>query len=288
VKPEEPPGPPPYELPEEIAKLPPLDAAQLERVKEVYSKTDPGAWGFEASPAQVTAVLNDLKLVVDDKASKMYLERAFPGRDLSWGLKQKDCEILYQVALDALPLQSLPAKIEKASLEDVHTQEGKLRKVFSSYAGPSGAVKVEDVPAVLAGIGVTDSETYTPRFVNKFTSSKGPGPVKFPEIVDLCNATVDHMLTTSPSPASASSKQLRSRASSLARKGADLKSCAMTYSSTAPFGGKSLGGSLAKPTPGLRRKNSFVDFAAAGSSVVLSCSGKPMPRSSSTGALRRY
>jgi len=291
---EEPAGPPPYDLPEAIQKLPPLDDAQKEKVMTVYSKCDPEGYGLVASPAQISQVLTDLGLVVDDQAAKTYLERAFPERDLSWGLRSPDCEVLFQVALDALPLQSLPAKrgtsSETVTMADMRGQEDRLRQVFQNYAGPSGTVATQDVPAVLAGIGVVDASSYTPRFVNEFNAGRKPGPVRFPEIVDLCNATVDHMLDTSTSSLhSSSSKTLRKRASSVAKLGKSVHSCSMTYASTAPFGGPALGSSISKPSPTAAKRKVVPltpEWAVRGG-AGLQCTGRPLSRSSSAGKIVR-
>lgn len=206
----QPEGPPPYEPPAAVQQLAPLSDEQKALVAEVFAKMDEPGWGLDARPATVVTFLKDLFLIADDKATKTYLDKAFPGRDLTWGLRLPECEALYQVALAAQPLSTATVKrsISAASLPvlkvgDVHGQELVLRHLFEKHAGKCGSLTLNKVEDFLSDTGVMDVAGYTPRFLDNFQEKrKGGAAVRFPEVLELFNSTMPRMLRSSTSLAS--------------------------------------------------------------------------------------
>jgi len=200
---DEPTGPKPKQLSDELKSLPALDEAAKQRAAEVYAKYDPKGVGMIESTAKcVSALLQDLCLVVDERCAKGFIERAFVEPDLSWGFSLEDCEILYRLALASQPLWCKPLVRTKSAAEisgsEMRGQEERLREVFGKRAGARGAVDATQVGGLLGDIGLMDHAAYTPRFLDGFLEKRKPGPVRFPEVVDLCNATMDHMLLRAP------------------------------------------------------------------------------------------
>ncbi|CAE8722061.1 unnamed protein product, partial [Polarella glacialis] len=149
----------------------------------------------------VAKLLQDLFLVVDRKAAETYIERAFPGRDLTPGMKLADCEVLYQVALQAQPLwtDALTRSASAAALtaNDVHSHEDQVRQVFNRHADKSGKLSLQKVGQFLSDTGVMDSAAYTPRFLDEFQVKHKLGSVSFPEVIGLCNTAFVHTLKKS-------------------------------------------------------------------------------------------
>lgn len=206
----EPEGPAPYVPPAAVQRLAQLTDEPKALVAEIFAKMDEPGWGVDARPAVVVNFLKDLFLIADDKATKAYLEKAFPGRDLTWGLKLPECEALYQVALAAQPLSTATVRrsISAASLPafkvaDVHGQELGLRDVFEQHAGKCGSLSLNKVGDFLSATGVMDVAGYTPRLLDNFQQKrKGSAGVRFPEVVELCNSAMVRMLRQSSSLAS--------------------------------------------------------------------------------------
>eukprot|EP00929_Paragymnodinium_shiwhaense_P100606 TRINITY_DN6306_c0_g1_i1.p1 TRINITY_DN6306_c0_g1~~TRINITY_DN6306_c0_g1_i1.p1 ORF type:complete len:943 (-),score=313.65 TRINITY_DN6306_c0_g1_i1:182-2773(-) len=283
---EEPSGPAPYTLPEEIQNLKPLDVMQEEAVNLVYSTFDEKELGFiDQSLTTVVNLLQDLCCVVDERAAKMYLERAFPGRDLSWGLQLEDCKVLYQVALDAQPLWSKPLSksASKAKLrgEDMQGQEDRLRTVFGKHADGKGAMEPQKLQLMLSDMGLMDPKGYSPGYLDSFLSNRADVPVRFPEVVGLCNVTMDDMLGKAPASSVKNTlfESLRMNDELLMRKGwgPSLKPLGASRSTSFLLGDEAAG----SPALALRKKKrDAVDFAAKGRAVLAS-SGTSLGRSSS-------
>jgi len=272
----------PYVLTEAVSALPALGGEAKAKVATAFAKYDAKGMGFDAKAGTVASLLRDLDLVVDDKAASKYMETAFAGNDLSCGFLLTDCEVLYQVALDAQPLWSKAlsksASMGSLSATDMRAQETRLRKLFGKHADSSGAINLERVGPLLKDIGFMDTAAYTPRYLDTFMLNHRAGPVQFPEVVGLCNAAMHHMLMSTPSPATAAlSLSLSDSAEQLARKGCRLPPIQM---------GRLGAGISGSPAIALRRKRTGeprINMAAPGK--VLPRSQMKLGGSASTGRL---
>eukprot|EP00440_Ansanella_granifera_P003519 gb/GFBE01003818.1/.p1 GENE.gb/GFBE01003818.1/~~gb/GFBE01003818.1/.p1 ORF type:complete len:1032 (+),score=325.18 gb/GFBE01003818.1/:1-3096(+) len=188
----------PYVIPAEIQQLPQLSETEKARFADVFEKYNESNWGFDCCAANVAKMMQDLFLVVDQQAAQKYIDRAFPGRDLSVGLKQEDGEVLYRVALNAQPLWTKPlmksASAATITVKDVLEQETAMREVFARRAGAGGTLKSQEVGNFLSDMGVMDGAAYTPRLLDTFHDKRKPGPVIFPEVVGLCNVAMSRAL----------------------------------------------------------------------------------------------
>lgn len=146
----------------------------------------------------VSKLLQEVYLVVDEIAAHKYIDRAFPKRDLSMGLNETDCEALYKVALQAQvwsrPLARKRSQ-EIGTVRDMQEQERSLRQVFARQAGSGdGVINEKEVARFLLDTGVTDNAGYTPRILDKFHANRKSGPVRFPEVAELCNTAISRVL----------------------------------------------------------------------------------------------
>eukprot|EP00930_Biecheleria_cincta_P096982 TRINITY_DN88742_c0_g1_i1.p1 TRINITY_DN88742_c0_g1~~TRINITY_DN88742_c0_g1_i1.p1 ORF type:complete len:493 (-),score=78.55 TRINITY_DN88742_c0_g1_i1:16-1296(-) len=200
-----------------MATRPPLNVEQKALLDQVFAKMDEPGWGIDATPSSVMRFLAELYMVSDEQTTRKYLDilqAAYPDRNIRSSLQFPVCEALYRVALHAQPLSTVLVRrsVSAASLpsshrmkaSDVHDQESNLRSVFERQAGKCGTIPFKNVGDFLSLTGVTDSASYTPAFLDSFHDERGAGPVKFPEIVGLCNTAVTQMLGRSQSLASKS------------------------------------------------------------------------------------
>jgi len=265
-------GPPPYVQPKEVERLPPLNAEQKAGLEAAFEKLNEPGWGIDSALGMVTKFLEDLYLIVDEHATRKYLDKAFPGRDLSWGLKLDECEALYRVALDAQPLSTAMVRrsLSAASLpavraKDLRNQEADLRKVFELKAGKSGNMPSADVGEFLRTTGFTDTAAYSPSFLDEFHESTKSGTVTFPDVLDLCNTVMTHALKNSKSLMLPAISEMVSKQEKI-------------YRATTPLGNDAAG----PPALSLRRRRR--EQLSKSSSRPTSA----MSRSSSAGRLSRF
>eukprot|EP00933_Yihiella_yeosuensis_P066446 TRINITY_DN7071_c0_g2_i3.p1 TRINITY_DN7071_c0_g2~~TRINITY_DN7071_c0_g2_i3.p1 ORF type:complete len:1021 (+),score=269.75 TRINITY_DN7071_c0_g2_i3:194-3256(+) len=285
--------PPPYVVPKDVAALPQLTSKDQANVAEAFSKYDTDGFGFHATAENVASFLQDLFFVVDEKAAKTYIDRVWPGRDLSAGVPQWQCELLYQVALAAQPLWVEPLKKSASGAElgvkDVQQQEDRLREVFNRRANNEGKLAKEKLPLFIKDTGLMDLETYTPRILDKFEDKhKKSASVKFSEVIPLCNDQMTHALANCKSTKLTNLTQPLSV--SLSKSGSlamTAKSNSSTMTKSASMSSLPIGEAAGSPALSLRKRRrgdgERTDWAARGMLVLNPQKG--LTKSASTGRL---
>jgi len=270
---------PPYELPKEVKELPALSDIEKEMVTKALAKYESEGVELKCNPENVMRLLQDLYLISDHGSAKRCIETAFPGRNLSYSIKEEDWYALYQVGLTQQPVWTKPLKksVSDAGLngKDLLQHESTMRGIYDKFAGKFGAMQAEDVGKFFAEAGILDNSISTPRLVNDFRDKRMPGPVYFPEVVDLCNTAISSVLRESSNP------QLAALQAKYPKRAYAL----------APLG-KSMLGTDAAGSPALamrqkqrQAKRGGMNMANPGRSVV---AGRSMGKSASTGALARW
>jgi len=169
-----------------VKKWPPLQEKEKALVDQALAKLRSRGIELLCTPHNVVLFLNECYLWGDERAARMLIQRAFPGRDLA-SIDTEDWYDIYQEALHDQPMwtklltKSMFSR-EPLTAKDMQNHESMLRDAYGRYAGRTGGMEAEDVGRFFTEVGLLEYDG-APKLLADFERKRKPGLVFFPEVV---------------------------------------------------------------------------------------------------------
>jgi len=186
--------------------LPALALHEKDMVRRALTALIERLGELRCTPTNVALFYQELFLWGDEQMAKTHMQEAFAGRDVSRGIVEiEDWHKLYQLCLDDQPVWTKPlTKIaiskEPTTAKDVQNHEMNLRKVYNKFSSSNGGMDAEDVHQFFAEAALLDGNADADKILYDFERRRKPGPVFFPEIVELCNNLISGALRRHANP----------------------------------------------------------------------------------------